>query len=111
MSEISDLIELVQTMMEERKRHDQELVEERRQREVQLAEERRQREEQMQLIMRLVEETAHHEETGNRGREQTSNRDAGPKVRITRLMDKDDMEAYLTTFERLMSAHEIERER
>ena len=51
MSEISDLTELVRTMMEERKRHDQELAEERRQREVQLTEERRQREEQMQLIM------------------------------------------------------------
>ena len=110
MSEISDLTELVRTMMEERKRHDQELAEEHRQREVQLAEERRQREEQMQLIMRLVEETAHCEESGNRGREQTLNRDAGPMVRITRLMDKDDVKAYLTTFERLMSAHEIERE-
>ena len=65
----------------------------------------------MQLIIRLVEETAHREESGNRGREQTSNRDAGPKVRITRLMGEDDVEAYLTTFEWLMSAHEIERER
>ena len=65
----------------------------------------------MQLIMRLVEETAHHEESGNRGREQTSNRDAGPKVPITRLTDEDNMEVYLTTFERQMSAHEIERER
>ena len=111
MSEISDLTELVRTMMEERKRHDQELAEERTQQEVQLAEERRQREEQMQLIMRLVEEIAHREESGNRGREQTSNRDAGPKVRITRLTDEDDVEAYLTTFEQLMSAHEIERER
>ena len=40
MSDISDLTELVQTMMEERKRHDQKLVEEPRQQEVQLAEER-----------------------------------------------------------------------
>ena len=47
--------------------------EERRQREVQIAEERRQREEQMQLIMQLLEETAHREESGNRGREHISN--------------------------------------
>ena len=60
--------------------------------------------------MKLVEETAHREESGNRGREQTSNRDARLKLRITKLTDEDDVKAYMTTFERQMSAHEIEKE-
>ena len=32
----------------------------------------------------------------------------GERLRLTKLMDSDDIEAYLTTFERMMGAHEVD---
>ena len=40
----------------------------------------------------------------------TRRNDAEP-VKLTRLVETDDIEAYLTTFERMMVAHEVPRER
>ena len=55
MTEITNLTEMVKAMMEERKRHDEELAGERREKDRQLVEERKAREEQMQALMHLVE--------------------------------------------------------
>ena len=97
--------------MEERKRHDKELAEERRERDRQLVEERKAREQQMQALMHLVEvvtRPSSRVEEGTTGNRDTG-RDEPPK--ITKLSNDDDIEAYLTTFERLMTAHEIPKRR
>ena len=116
MSEISDLTKMVKEMMEERKHHDEEMAEERRLRETQLAEEKRHREEQMELLMRLVGGSTCRGENGSSeelpgdsfgSRSAHSSERGKGKVRIKRLTEEDDIEAYLTTFERQMAAHDI----
>ena len=37
--------------------------------------------------------------------------DRDREIKVTKLTDADDIEAYLTTFERLMQAYEVPRER
>ena len=67
------------------------------------AEERRRRDEELGLLRRLVEE---------RGRTAAA---TGPRsdgeVKIAKLTDTDDIEAYLTTFERMMAAYDVPRSR
>lgn len=113
MTEITNLTEMVKAMMEERMRHDEELAEERRERDRQLVEERNAREEQMRAFIHLVEgvtRPSNGREGGTTGNCDMG-RDAKKAPKITKLSDDDDIEAYLTTFERLMTAHEIPRRR
>ena len=69
---------------------------------------RERREEQMQRLMNLLEASV--------GRDRTASPAAAPttvtvteKVKVAKLTDQDDIEAYLTTFERLMEAYSVER--
>ena len=69
---------------------------------------RERREEQMQRLMNLLEASV--------GRDRTAPPAAAPttvtvteKVKVAKLTDQDDIEAYLTTFERLMEAYSVER--
>jgi len=101
---------------EELKRREAELLEERARREEELREERRRRDEetarreeemrrQMELLKGLVEGVQRQGETAALKLER--DRD----VKVTKLTEEDDIEAYLTTFERLMKAYEIREER
>ena len=112
MLELANLMEMVKAIMEEKKGH-QELVVERRERDQQLTEKRRQREEQMQVLLRLVEGvTRGPEEAENRRVSRGTDRDSGKAtVWIKKQSEDDDVEVYLTTFERLMSAHGIKKAR
>ena len=90
-----------QAEAEERRRAAED--EERRRR---LVEEQRRQEEserQMALIARLLEKSTLDDGRDRKPRE----RDA----QLVRLTDKDDIETYLTTFERVMEAYEVDRNR
>ena len=66
-----------------------------------MAAERRQQQEQIEHLMRLVEES--HTREGGRA--------SGDKLKLSKLTERDDIEAYLTTFERIMVVHGVDRSR
>ncbi|KAL5506631.1 hypothetical protein EMCRGX_G008328 [Ephydatia muelleri] len=89
---------------EEERRQEQRREEERRQEQRREEDERIRREEserQLELISKLVERTE------VRTRRGPSEKD----VQLVRLTEKDDIETYLTTFERVMEAYEIDKSR
>ena len=112
----ASLTRMLQSLLEDRQQRETELVEERKCRE----EERRIREEellrertrrdvevnqQMELLRGLIEVIHQQGETAAMRAEK--DRD----VRVAKLTEEDDIEAYLTTFERLMTVYEIPEER
>ena len=107
MSMDGGVTELIKFLVEDRKRQDERLAEERQRQEEQLAEERRRQEDQLQRFLQLVE--------GGRsasGSEERGRREEGPgEVKLNRLCESDDIEAYLITFERLMRGHEVPESR
>ena len=86
------------------------MLEERQRREEQAALERAQMREQMEMLQRLVERTMNQEQERERvpaaGVERSKD-----SVKLTKLTEADDIEAYLTTFERMMAAYEVEKTR
>ena len=120
--ELSSLTELVRAMIADREQREREIAREREQREIERAAEReqmdRQREEDRR---RYAEESEQRIRDMHRQMEclqklvveQTSSRpknDLEP-VKLTRLSENDDVEAYLKTFERIMEAHEVRKDK
>lgn len=104
MSEIADL---VKWMVEDRKvREAQWEVEQRRQKECTDLE-RTQMKEQMEMLRRLMEDTRQASEA----RASTSRNPSEGEIKLVKLSEQDDIEAYLTTFERVMRAYEVKEER
>ena len=110
-AEMVSIAEMMRLMLEDRKRHEEEITDDRRWREKEFAKERcRQREEteqrlqemrkQMALLQRLVVERPLREAVDGR-----------PALKLARLSEGDDIEAYLVTFERTMEAYEVDRAR
>ena len=60
---------------------------------------------QMELFAKMVESKKAESSSG------ASSRAADGELRVVKLADRDDIEAYLTTFERLMSAYNIPKDR
>ena len=113
-SEVVTIADVVRAMIEDRERREMEIAEKRRRHDRERAEEHRRYEEererrirdmtkQFELLREMV--TAHTAQPiaapigAQRERE---------SVKLTHLSDNDDIEAYLTTFERMMEAYEIE---
>ena len=106
-------------MMVDREKREKELAEERRRQEAERAQER-ERQEALQ-----EEDCRHHEEESERRisaihrqiemfqelvrgqTEEKAKRDTDP-IQLTHLADSDDIEWYLTTFERMMKAYEVD---
>ena len=134
--ELSGLTEMVRTMMEDRERREREIALERDRRDREIAEERerrdRERDEERERMERQREDERRRYAEESERRIQDMHRQmerlqqlvteqsvaaaARPRhdpepAKLTRLTDHDDIEAYLTTFERIMEAHEVERER
>ena len=109
--ELPSLTGMIRSMMEDRERRERAFAEERermdRQREADrrhYAEEGERRTAEMQRqVERLQEMVSEHAASRPRGE--------GEPVKLTRLSDGDDIEAYLTTFERIMEAHEVRSDR
>ena len=119
---VGELVKLLlEERAEERRRHEESLQrmeeqrarereEERERREREREEERQRRDREMQVLNALLEKTSRREE-GGFGERATSER--GPtastdRVKLTKLSENDDVEAFLTTFERMMTAYEVE---
>ena len=91
------LTEMLKMLVEDRQRMERERAEER-------AAERRRHEEQMEVMRQLVEET-------RREALETRGSGAGNVPKLAKLTESDDVEAYLTTFERTMTAYRVEQNR
>ena len=105
------LTELFRLLMEDRRLREGELAEERKRREEEAARHERERREQMDVLARLVETAGARvavtgEETDGGGGERSSG--GRGKVVLTKYVEGDDVEAYLTTFERVMAVHRID---
>ena len=105
---------MMRLMMDERKRYDNEITAERRRHDEELAEERqvraREADERMNVMMRQME-TLERLAAGAGVREPAARGGAlgVGKPRLTKLGERDDIEAYLRTFERMMAVFEVER--
>ncbi len=116
--------------MEDRRQREEEIAAERRQREEEIAAERRQREEeaaaererQERETNRRLQEMQQHVESLLKVVERTQEASGGPtsgagssrgekEAKVSKLSEDDDIEAYLTTFERMMVAFGVAKER
>ena len=108
---VAGLTQMLQLLLEDRRRRDEELLEKKRLREEEKHRERAEREEerrqQFDLLRGLVEGLQKQGEAAAVNAEKSKERE----VRVAKLTDSDDIEAYLTTFERQMQVYEIEKER
>ena len=87
-------------------------MDDRRKREEEIAAERAQREKEVQRQMDMMKEQMESLVQIVRGAQTTSPRTSGGlEVKLVPLKEKDDIEAYLMMFERIMGAHQIEEER
>jgi len=116
MAEVTELAGMLKTLLEDRKQRVAEVEDERRRRDEELREERRRRDEeaarcdeaiqqQMDVLRELVEGVRQQGDTAARKAEHDKD------VKVSKLTQDDDIEAYLLTFERLMQAYEIKPER
>eukprot|EP00731_Ephydatia_muelleri_P011389 Em0006g283a len=120
---IAAMQELFRNLLDERKKREEEEARRREQERLEREEERkrleaqweRERQEhiaekeqlraQMELFAKMVESKKAESSSG------ASSRAADGELRVVKLADRDDIEAYLTTFERLMSAYNIPKDR
>ena len=101
--EAVSMADVMKMLIADRQKREEEYAEERKRRDAEM--ERRTMELQGQverLTMRLAGEPSRENEMQERD---------GDRVKLTRLAESDDIEAYLTTFERMMAAYEIRRAR
>ena len=98
MTATGELTEMLKTLLADRKTLEEELRLERQQRAEESAKRDTEMARQMDLLRGLVE--------GTRG-EVGGDRRAAKDPKVAKLMDNDDIEAYLVTFERLTAAYEV----
>ena len=99
-SDLSTILDMLKVLLEDKSRRDQEereWMERRREEEHERHMEEMQR--QLEHYQRLVTEQS------------ISRRTDTDSLKLTKLGEGDDIEVYLTTFERIMEAHEVRRER
>ena len=96
--DISSLAQMMQAMLEDRRLREAEIAEERRQQECDTEECMRSMREQIELLQQFVME---------RNTTQPHRSSDQETLRLTRLTEQDDVEAYLLTFERMMHAYEV----
>ena len=93
----------MQAIQEDRRLHEAEIKEERRHCELESKEHMKGMHEQIKMLQHLVTDrgaaTTHHSHSVQEG------------LRLTRLTEQDDIEAYLLTFKHMMEAYEIPQAR
>ena len=100
-----NMAQMLQVLLADREQREEERREERRRHDEEMARREHEMRQQMELLRGLVEGVNRQGEAALIKLEQD------PGVRVTKLTEDDDIEAYLTTFERLMAAYEVKRER
>ena len=114
-AEAPSVAELLKTMIDDRKKREEEFARERERRKEEIARERTRRDEEMQ--QRVQDMTQQMElmrqlvEKGKPESEGATRTQLGEPLRLTKLTNTDDVEAYLTTFERMMKAYAVEKAR
>ena len=122
----TDIQQILQLLIEDRRKREEEIAAERRQREEDIARERRQREEEVAAererqereTERRLQVMQQHVESLLKVVEKTQEASGGPtsgagsshgekEAKVWKLSEKDDIEAYLTTFERMMVAFRV----
>ena len=97
---IKSMEQMMQTLIEDRRKREEEFAAERAAREKDTEKRIQDMQTQMEALMKLVSES-HKAKTplGN-----------GPQVKLVPLTEQDDIESYLVTFERIMDAYKIAKE-
>ena len=127
--EIASLTEMVRVMIQDRERREREIAEERARRDEEREEERarreREREDEQRRSDRQREESKLRIAKMRRQMERLQDlfaeqsaatvsarsRSTTEPIKLTKLTDEDNIESYLTTFERIMAANEVNKER
>ena len=115
----TDLQQVLQLLMEDRRQREEEIAAERRQREEDIARERRQREEETERRLREMQQhvdsllqVVGRTQEARGGHSLGAGSSHGDKeAKVSKLSDEDDIEAYLTTFERMMVAYGVPKDR
>ena len=94
--------------MEERLKQDEEIARERRRRDDELAEEHRKHAEMFSMLTKIIEESSRR---WNSATTSSSYFGRHEEMKLTRLTEKDDIEAYLKTFEQMMDMYGIGKEK
>ena len=117
-SEIASLTEMVRVMIQDRERREREIAQERERREQEREEERRRSDRQREdSELRITEMRRQMERLQDMFAERAAaaasagERSTREPIKLTKLTDEDDIESYLTTFERIMAANEVSQER
>ena len=107
-NETMDVQQVLQMLMEDRRKREEEIAAERERQERETERRLQEMQKHVDALLKVVERS--HEGTGGAKRE---TRGAGDdkEVKLTKLSEADDVEAYLTTFERMMAAFEVQKER
>ena len=104
------IADLVKTMIEDHKVREAQWEEEQRRLRKAADLERAQMREQMEMLRQFVGETRRADETRTVSHTGSRTSHEG-EVKLVKLSDQDDIEAHLTTFERVMRAYEVKEER
>ena len=105
-AEATGVNNVMRILLEDRRNRELQIEEERRQRERAIAEEREQLREQMDVLWKLIEGSQQD------FREGRPVRGCGEgELKLSKLNDQDDIEAYLTSFERVMRISEVPEDR
>ena len=100
----TDLQQVLQLLMEDRRQREEEIAAERRQREEETERRLREMQQHVDSLLRVVEKTTSGLGLGAGGSHES-------EAKVSKLTEADDIEAYLTTFERLMGAFSVPKER
>ena len=121
-TDLASILDVMRTMMVDRERREREIVEERQKQDAE-----RELERQKQEALRVEERRRYEEESERRiaamnkqmemlqsvvlGHADKDAKRDSDSIKLTRLTEADDIESYLTTFERMMKAYEVDTTR
>ena len=110
MASTPDVTELVRLLLQDRRAREEELAAERARREEAQAAHARQMEEQLRIMREMLERSDIHGDDRGSAESGTSSL-AQDRLVLTRFVEGEDIEAFLTTFERLMSVYRVDEAR
>ena len=105
-AEATGVNDVMRILLKDRRNRELQIETERRQQERAIAKEREQLREQMDILQRLVEGS---QQDVREGRPAKGRREG--ELKLSKLNDQDDIEAYLTTFKRVMRIYEVPEDR
>ena len=104
----TDLQQVLQLLMEDRRQREEEIARERRQREEETERRLREMQQHVESLLQVVGRT----QEARSGHSLGAGSSHGDKeVKVSKLSEEDDIEAYLTTFERMMVAYGVPKDR